>query len=110
MNLALVNAGVLRRDIRRSGNQVMRDLETRIRKAFGLTPAGSNFLIVVQAYYDSLSNREDHESAYDAALAAYCMNNNASPGDVATRTMVGVLIAEAGVQGGQRQRDVRRTG
>ena len=88
----------------------MRDLEYRIRKAFGLTPAGSNFLIVVQAYYASLSHREDHESAYDAALAAYCMSNNASPADVATRTMVGVLIAEAGVQGGQRQRRVRMTG
>ncbi len=100
----MVNAGVIRRDIRRSGKQVMRDLENRIRKAFGLTPAGSNFLIVVQAYCYSLSNREDHESAYDAALAAYCMNNDASPGDVATRTMVGVLIAEAGVRGGRRQR------
>ena len=82
----------------------MKDLENRIRKAFGLHPAGSNFLIVVQAYCYSLSIREDHESAYDAALAAYCMNNNVSPGDVGIRTMVGVLIAEAGVQGGRRQR------
>ena len=79
----------------------MKDLENRIRKAFGLRPAGSNFLIVVRAYYKSLSNQADHESAYDAALAAYCRNNNASPADMATRTMVGVLIAEAGVQGSQ---------
>jgi len=75
----------------------MRDLESKIRKAFGLTPPGSNFCIVVQAYYDFLANREDHESAFDAALTAYCRSNNASPGDTATRTMVGVLIAEAGV-------------
>ncbi len=88
----------------------MRDLENRIRKAFGLPPAASNFLIVVQAYYESLSSREDHERAYDAALAAYCMSNNASPADSATRTMVGVLIAEAGVQGHQRRKDVRMTG
>lgn len=76
----------------------MRDLETRIRKAFGLTPAGSNFHIVVQAYYDALASREDLTIAYDAALAAYCMNNDASPADNATRTMVGVLIADAGIQ------------
>ena len=88
----------------------MRDLENRIRKAFCLTPAESNFLIVVQAYYEALSNTEDHESAYDAALTAYCSHNNASPADIATRTMVGVLIAEAGVQGGQPKRNVRMTG
>ena len=75
----------------------MRDLESKIRKAFGLTPPGSNFRIVVQAYYVSLANREDHDRAFDAALAAYCRSNNASPGDTATRTMVGVLIAEGGV-------------
>jgi len=44
-----------------------------------LTPAVSNFLIVVQAYYDALSNSEDHEIAYDAALAAYCMSNDDRP-------------------------------
>jgi hypothetical protein len=76
----------------------MKNLEDRIRRAFGMNPAGSNFLIVVQAYYDSLSVRGDHESAYDAALAAYCESNDASPADDATRTMVGVLIAEAGVR------------
>ena len=80
----------------------MRDLENRIRKVFSLTPAESNFLIVVQAYYESLSDREDHESAYDAARAAYCLHNNASPADIATRTMVGVLIAEADVLGSRR--------
>lgn len=80
----------------------MKDLEYRVRKAFGLTPAASNYLIVVQAYYDSLATRQDHESAYNAALAAYCMSNDASPVDTATRTMVGVLIEEAGVRGGQR--------
>lgn len=79
----------------------MRDLEKRVRKAFGLSAAGSNFHIVVRAYYDALSHRGDHESAYDAALVAYCKSNNASIADKATRTMVGVLIAEAGVQGGQ---------
>ena len=106
----MVNAGVMRHDIRKSGKQLMRDLENRIRKAFSLTPIESNFLIVVQAYYESLSDREDHESAYDAALAAYCVHNDASPADIATRTMVGVLIAEAGVQSGQRKNDVRKTG
>jgi hypothetical protein len=80
----------------------MKDLEYRIRKAFGLNPEGSNFLIVVQAYCGALSDMGDHESAYDAALAAYCQNNDASPTDVATRTMVGVLIAEAGVQTARR--------
>ena len=79
----------------------MRDLETKIRKAFGLTPAGSNFHIVVRAYYDALANRQDHINAYDAALAAYCLNNDASPVDNATRTMVGVLIADAGIQRGE---------
>jgi hypothetical protein len=101
---------MMRRNIGRSGKQIMRDLETRIRKAFGLTPAASNFLIVVQAYYDSLSDIEDHDSAYEAALAAYCRSNGASPADNATRTMVGVLIAEAGVQGGRRLRNNRMTG
>lgn len=76
----------------------MKDLEYRVRKAFGLTPAASNYLIVVQAYYDSLASRRDHQSAYNAALAAYCMSNDASPADSATRTMVGVLIEEAGVR------------
>jgi len=76
----------------------MKDLENRIRKAFGLPHAESNYLIVVQAYYNSRANREDHDSAFNAALAAYCLNNNASPADVSTRTMVGVLIAEAGVE------------
>jgi len=75
-----------------------------------LTPAVSNFLIVVQAYYDALSNWEDHEIAYDAALAAYCMSNDASPAEISTRTMVGVMIAEAGVQGGQCKRNFRMTG
>ena len=75
-----------------------------------MTPAVSNFLIVVQAYYDALSDWEDHEIAYGAALAAYCMSNHASPADIATRTMVGVMIAEAGVQGGQRKRHFRMTG
>jgi len=83
----------------------MRDLEKRIRKAFGLTPAGSNFLIVAQAYYDALSDWEDNEIAYDAALAAYCMSNDTSPADIATRTMFGVMIAEVGVQGGERKRN-----
>jgi len=81
----------------------MRDLEKTIRKAFGLTSAGSNFLIVVQAYYDALSDWEDHEIAYDAALAAYCISNDASPADIATRTMFSVMIADAGVQGGRAQ-------
>ena len=76
----------------------MRVLEHKIRKAFGLRPEGSNFLLVVQTYYEVLANQGDHQSAYDAALAAYCKSNNASPADTATRTMVGVLIAEAGVQ------------
>jgi hypothetical protein len=76
----------------------MRDLENRVRRAFGVRQAESNFLIVVQAYCDTLSDHENHESAYDAALAAYCQHNNASPADIATRTMVGVLIAEAGVE------------
>jgi len=76
----------------------MKDLENRIRRAFGMPPAESNFLIVVQAYYNSRANREDHDSAFNAALAAYCLSNNASPADVSTRTMVGVLIAEAGVE------------
>jgi hypothetical protein len=80
----------------------MRVLEHRIRKAFGLGPEGSNFAIVVQAYYDALAEMGDHQSAYDAALIAYCTSNNASPADNATRTMVGVLIAEAGVQADQR--------
>ena len=80
----------------------MRVLEHKIRKAFGLDPEGSNFLIVVQTYYDALAEKGDHQSAYDAALAAYCQSNDASPADNATRTMVGVLIAEAGVQGGPR--------
>ena len=79
----------------------MRVLEHRIRKAFGLGPEGSNYLIVVQAYYDTLAEVGDHQSAYDAALVAYCRSNNASPADNATRTMVGVLIAEAGVRGAQ---------
>jgi len=92
--------GVMRCHIKRSRKQLTRDLENRIRKAFGLTPAARKFLIVVQAYYAALSNWEDHESAYGAALAAYCRSNDASPADVATRTMVGVMIAEAGVQGG----------
>ena len=76
----------------------MRDLESRVRKAFGLDPAGSNFNIVVKAYYDSFSCAKDHDTAFDAALSAYCECNDASPADLATRTMVGVLIAEAGVQ------------
>ena len=54
---------------------------------------------VVQAYYDTLSNQGNHQSAYDAALFAYCKSNNASPADIATRTMVGVLISEAGMGG-----------
>lgn len=88
----------------------MRDLEKKIRKAFGLTPAGSNFLIVVQAYYDALSDWEDHEIAYDAALAAYCISTDVSPADIATRTMFSVMIADAGVQGGERKRNFRMTG
>ena len=87
------------RNVRSSGKQVRSDLENRLRNAFNVTTIESNFLIVVQAYYDPLSNRENHASAYDAALDAYCLHNNASPADIATRTMVGVLIAEAGVQG-----------
>ena len=78
--------------------QRLKNLETRIRKAFDLTPAESNFLIVVHAYYNALSDHLDHDRAYDAALAAYCMSNGASPADIATRTMVGVLIAEAGMR------------
>lgn len=88
----------------------MRSLEGRVRKAFGLNPAGSNFDVVIRAYYEAISRREDHEVAYDAALAAYCRNNNASRADVATRTMVGVLLAEGGMQRGNRQRSVRMTG
>tara|TARA_B100000809_G_C14920796_1_gene453278 strand:- start:113 stop:229 length:117 start_codon:yes stop_codon:yes gene_type:complete len=38
------------------------------------------------------------------------MSNDASPAEISTRTMVGVMIAEAGVQGGQRKRNFRMTG
>lgn len=82
----------------------MKNLEIRIRKAFDLTPAESNFLIVVHAYYNALSDRMDHERAFDAALAAYCVSNDASPADIATRNMVGVLIAEAGMRAAGRDR------
>ena len=59
---------------------------------------------MVQAYYDALSDWEDHEMAYDAVFAAYCISTNASPADIATRTMFSVMIADAGVQGGERKR------